>query len=493
MKFVTSIGLEVHVQLDTRTKMFCGCATASESENTATCPVCLGYPGAMPVMNEEAIRRTVLAGLMLGAEINTFSKFDRKSYFYPDMPKNYQISQYDRPLCVGGGVTIGAGADARLIRLTRIHLEEDVAKCVHYEKYSGVDFNRAGIPLMEIVTEPDMTAPEEAFEFLQNLRRLLLYAGVSECNLEAGNMRCDVNVSVRSDARADLGTKIEIKNMNTFKGVLHALRYEVGRQSEALRKGGRIVQETRRWDPDAERTFTMRVKEDAHDYRYFPEPDLLPVVLEREQIEAWGATLPERPEQKRRRFIADLGLPEYDAEVLSADRRIAEFFERAAARGQAKRVSNLMMTEVMRLLAESGKSLEQARLSPEALAELAGLLAEGVINQPTAKMLLPELFEKGGMPARIVKARGLAQVSNAGELDRWIRQAIEANPAAVKDFFDGKKAAAKFLVGQVMKLSRGKAAPREVGIGIQKALSERTAESGGVSSLGKEAQGDQAS
>ena len=275
-----TIGLEVHVQLKTQSKMFCACSTDfGQSPNTQVCPVCLGYPGSLPVMNRAAIRLTVMSGLMLGCRINPYSKFDRKNYFYPDMPKNYQITQCDKPLCLGGGVDIEVDGKSRRIGITRIHQEEDVAKNLHYAKWSGIDYNRAGVPLMEIVSEPDMESPEEAFAYLVALRQILLYAGVSDCNLEEGNMRCDVNVSIRPEGQKELGTKAEIKNMNTFKGVFAALQYEIARQTEILSSGGRIVQETRRWDADSGQTYSMRTKEDAHDYRYFPEPDLMPVAL----------------------------------------------------------------------------------------------------------------------------------------------------------------------------------------------------------------------
>ncbi|MDP6491368.1 MAG: Asp-tRNA(Asn)/Glu-tRNA(Gln) amidotransferase subunit GatB, partial [Kiritimatiellia bacterium] len=296
MSWVATIGLETHVQLHTESKMFCACCTGfGAAPNTHVCPVCLGYPGAMPVMNGKAIELTVRSGLMLSCEIPLYSKFDRKSYFYPDMPKNYQISQYDMPLCQGGGVDITVDGQHRRIELTRIHLEEDVGKSMHFKSSSGVDFNRAGVPLMEIVSEPDLHTPEEAMAYLAALKQILLYAEVSDCNLEEGNMRCDVNISIAPAGSDTLGTKAEIKNMNTFRGVQNAVRYEIARQIDVLESGGRIVQETRRWDPDTEMTSSMRTKEDAHDYRYFPEPDLMPVVLAEAQIEAWRATLPEPP------------------------------------------------------------------------------------------------------------------------------------------------------------------------------------------------------
>ncbi|MFZ4395989.1 MAG: Asp-tRNA(Asn)/Glu-tRNA(Gln) amidotransferase subunit GatB [Kiritimatiellia bacterium] len=465
MTYTPSIGLEVHVQLKTRTKMFCGCSTAyGAPPNTQICPVCLGYPGAMPVMNGDAVRLTVVSGLMLGCEIGAYSKFDRKSYFYPDMPKNYQITQYDKPLCLGGGLEIERDGQTKRIRLTRIHLEEDVGKSTHHATCSSVDFNRAGVPLMEIVTEPDLASADEAFAFLLALKQTLLYAGVSACNLEEGNLRCDVNVSVRPEGTDRLGTKAEIKNMNTFKGVHAALLHEIARQGALLASGGRVAQQTLRWNPDLGETLPMRGKEDAHDYRYFPEPDLLPVALDQVQIEAWRADLPERPADRRTRLVQTYGLPVYDAGVLTADRDVADFFEGVAQRcGNGKAASNWIMTDVLRLLGESGRTLAQCALTPEMLADLITLVERRTINQPTAKGLLPELYEKGGSPAGLVAARGLGQVGGADEIGRLVDQAMEANPKTVQDFLAGKQAAAQALVGQVMKLSRGKADPQLAG------------------------------
>ena len=464
MKRLTTIGLEVHVQLKTRSKMFCGCsAEFGAPPNTHVCPVCLGYPGVLPVMNEEAIRLTVLTGLMIGSRISNHSKFDRKSYFYPDMPKNYQISQYDKPLCDGGAVRIEADGQARDVGITRIHLEEDVAKNMHFLSTSGVDFNRAGVPLMEIVTEPDMTSPDEALAFLLALKQILLYGGVSECNLEEGNVRCDVNVSIRPEGQKELGTKTEIKNLNTFKGIYHALQQEVARQADVLGAGGVIRQETRRWDVDTGATYAMRTKEDAHDYRYFPEPDLMPVVLSRELVETWRAGLPELPGRRRERFMRDYGLPVYDAGVLVADKRIADYFEEAAKlSSNPKAVSNWMMTEMLRLLAERELDLRAAKIEPKALAELVKLVDSKVVNSTTAKEIFAALFDKGGDPGDLVARQGLAQVSDAGAIEKLVDQAISENPKSMADYRSGKTAAAKFLVGQVMRLSKGKANPQMV-------------------------------
>lgn len=475
MQYETTIGLEIHVQLNTRSKMFCACPTGYGAEpNSLVCPVCLGYPGAMPVMNEEAIRLTCISGLMLGCQINRFSKFDRKSYFYPDMPKNYQISQYDQPFCEGGGVMIAKeDGSEKFIGLTRIHLEEDVGKSTHFAGRSGVDFNRAGRPLMEIVTEPDMASPEEAYAFLQVLKQTLLYAGVSDCNLEEGNMRCDVNVSIRPEGQVELGTKAELKNLNSFKGVLNALRFEEKRQRKALNAGEVLVQETRRWDPDRGITQTMRTKEDAHDYRYFPEPDLMPVVLSDEQVEGWRATLPEGPQARRGRFESQYGLPAYDAGVLVAERDVADFFEAAASQAMnPKAVSNWVMTDVLRTLAEREVGLGELKISPAALAALTDLVEKDTLNMTGARKVFEVLVDEGGDPQALVEKLGLVQVSDSGALEKFVDEAIAANPKSVADYQSGKKAAAQFLMGQVMKASRGKANPPMVMEMLQRKLND---------------------
>jgi len=462
MNYEAVIGLETHVQLKTRTKIFCGCRNEfGAPPNSLVCPVCLGYPGAMPTLNREAVRLTVLAGMMLDCRINPRSQWDRKNYFYPDMPKNYQISQYDQPLCLGGQVPITLDGAPRAVPLTRIHLEEDVGKNNHFETSSGVDFNRAGAPLMEIVTEPALRSADEAFAYLLALKEILEYGGISECNLEQGQMRCDINCSVRPVGQTHLGVKTEIKNMNTFKGVHRALSYEIQRQIETLRAGGVIVQETRRWDDDAGVTLSMRSKESAHDYRYFPEPDLLPVELDEATLAAWRAGLPELPRARRERFQRDFSLPEYDAGVLSADRAVGDFFEATVRAGGApKSASNWVMTELLRLLPEKEITLPQCRVTPEALAGLISLVDRKIINQPTAKDVFAVLFEAGGVPEQIVREKGWAQVSDAGAVDEWAAQAIDANPRSVADFRAGKAAALQHLVGQVMRFSKGKANPQ---------------------------------
>ena len=488
MEFENTIGLETHVQLKTKTKMFCGCLLKTGCEpNTNVCPVCLGYPGALPVMNGEAVKLTVLSGMMLGCRINSHATFDRKNYFYPDMAKDYQISENGQPLCLGGGVEITrADGTKKFIRINHIHLEEDAAKINHYATTSGVDFNRGGTPLMEIVSEPDMESADDAIAYLTALKEMLVYAGVSDCNLEEGNMRSDVNISIRPktgeglptkpDGSIDfskLGTKVEIKNMNSFSGIHAALVYEAKRQRECMARSIPLVQETRRWDPEAMETAPMRSKENAHDYRYFPEPDLVPVELSDEQLAEWRKLLPEKPEVRRARMIAEYGLAEYDAEVLSQHKANADYFE-AAAKGLdkklAKQLCNLFMSDVMALMNASGKSIGECAMAPAALAALVKLSASGTINGPTLKELLPELFEKGGDPEAIVKERGLGAVSDTGALEAFVDQAIAANPGPVADFKAGKKAAAGFFVGQVMKLSKGKADPKIVGGIVAKKL-----------------------
>ena len=490
MEFENTIGLETHVQLKTKTKMFCGCLLKTGCEpNTNVCPVCLGYPGALPVMNGEAVKLTVLSGMMLGCRINSHATFDRKNYFYPDMAKDYQISENGQPLCLGGGVEITrADGTKKFIRINHIHLEEDAAKINHYATTSGVDFNRGGTPLMEIVSEPDMESADDAIAYLTALKEMLVYAGVSDCNLEEGNMRSDVNISIRPktgeglptkpDGSIDfskLGTKVEIKNMNSFSGIHAALVYEAKRQRECMARSIPLVQETRRWDPEAMETAPMRSKENAHDYRYFPEPDLVPVELSDEQLAEWRKLLPEKPEVRRARMIAEYGLAEYDAEVLSQHKANADYFE-AAAKGLdkklAKQLCNLFMSDVMALMNASGKSIGECAMAPAALAALVKLSASGTINGPTLKELLPELFEQGGDPEAIVKERGLGAVSDTGALEAFVDQAIAANPGPVADFKAGKKAAAGFFVGQVMKLSKGKADPKIVGGIVAKKLAE---------------------
>src|ERR1700736_6190510 len=421
MKYVATIGLEVHVQLKTRSKMFCASPVEYGAEpNTHTCPTCLGLPGALPVMNHEALRMTVLTGLMLGCDIAPSSKFDRKNYFYPDMPKNYQISQYDLPLCTGGSVALHELAypkDAQKniatpdkeVHLVRIHLEEDVAKSFHLENSTGIDFNRAGTPLMEIVTEPEINSPEEAFAFLTALKQILTYGGVSYADMEKGQLRCDCNISVRRDGQAELGAKIEIKNMNSISGVRRALAYEVRRQTEALERGETLEQETRGWDDNAGETFLMRTKEFAHDYRYFPDPDLVPVRTE-SLVGAARSRLPELPAAKRERFVKQYGVSAYDAGVLANDLELAAYFESAAKEARRpKTVANWILNDLQSALADAGRQIADCPVLPAGLNELVTLVEAGTISGNQAKEVFAEMFASEKTAAAIVKEKGIEQ------------------------------------------------------------------------------------
>ena len=417
----------------------------------------------MPALNEKAVQLTVATGLMFDCDMNTFSTWDRKNYFYPDMPKNFQISQFDHPLCVGGEIPIESEVKGKAIRLTRIHLEEDVAKNTHHDRHSSIDFNRAGTPLMEIVTEPDMESANEALAFLQALKQALAYGEISDCNLEEGNIRCDINCSVRPVGQSELGAKTEIKNMNTFKGVHRALSYEIRRQISERQKGRTIVQETRRWNEEDGMTHGMRSKEDAHEYRYFPEPDLVPVILSQTEIDRIRASLPELPQHRRIRLVQEYGIPEYDAEVLASDRAAADFFEAAAKVSRNyKSASNWVMTEILRVLSENRIEIEHVKVTPEALGKLIQLVDRGVINRPAAKTVFQGLLEEGGDPEAVVKAKGLAQVSDIESIEAIAQTAIDENPSSVEDYQAGTKKALQHLVGQVMRLSKGKANPQIV-------------------------------
>jgi aspartyl-tRNA(Asn)/glutamyl-tRNA(Gln) amidotransferase subunit B len=471
VNYLTTIGLEVHVQLKTRSKMFCGCAVEFGAEpNSRTCPTCLGLPGALPVMNEEALRLTTLTGLMLGCEIAPVCKFDRKNYFYPDLAKNYQITQYDLPLCARGRVPLSESAyprDARgpekEVGLVRIHLEEDVAKSFHFASSTGIDFNRAGTPLMEIVTEPEIHSPEEAFAFLSALKQILIYGGVSDADMEKGQLRCDCNISLRPENQAELGAKAEIKNMNSISGVRRALAYEVERQSAALAQGERLAQETRRWDDDAGRTFVMRTKEMAHDYRYFPDPDLLPVRSER-LVNEVRPRLPELPAAKRARFVEQYGVSSYDAGVLASDLELARYFESAAKEARRpKNVANWILNDLLNALTKSGRTVGDCAVAPEALDELVNLIDDGKISGNQAKEVFAEMFASGKAPGAIVEEKGITQVSDRATLEALCDEVIAAHPKPVADFRAGHAASLNFLKGQVMKLSKGQANPGLVG------------------------------
>ena len=481
-EYTATIGLEVHIQLKTRSKMFCSCAVEFGAEpNTNVCPVCLGLPGALPVMNEEALKLTALAGLMLGCEIGPVCKFDRKNYFYPDMPKNYQISQYDVPFCLGGTVPLHDLAypkDAqksietkdKKVRLVRIHLEEDVAKSFHMETATGIDFNRAGTPLLEIVGEPDIASPEEAFAYLTVLQQLMIYGGISDADMEKGQLRCDVNVSVRPVGTEKFGTKIELKNLNSISGVRRGLAYEIPRQIEILRGGGVLAQETRRWDDARGETTLMRIKESAHDYRYFPDPDLLPVRTETLVAEA-RARQPELPWDKRARFVADFGVSEYDASVLANDLGLAAYFETAAKGAKKpKHVANWILNDLQSSLASASLGIRECPVHPEGLDELVNLIDSGAINSRQGKEVFADMFSTGKNAAAIVEEKGLKQVSDTGAIEALADEVIAANPGPVADYKSGKTSAVNFLKGQLMKLSKGKANPAMAGEILEKKL-----------------------
>ncbi len=481
--YIATIGLEVHVQLKTRTKMFCSCAVEYGAEpNTNVCPVCMGLPGALPVMNEEALRLTALAGIMLGCQTPETCKFDRKNYFYPDMPKNYQISQYDLPLCLGGSVPLhdlaypkdvqkSIATPNKEIGLTRIHLEEDVAKSFHMENSTGIDFNRAGTPLMEIVSEPDIASAEEAFAYLTVLQQVMVYGGISDADMEKGQMRCDVNVSVRPKGTEKWGTKIELKNLNTISGVRRALLFEIPRQIAALEAGGTLDQETRRWDDVRGETTLMRIKESAHDYRYFPDPDLLPVKTG-EILAAARLRKPELPWEKRSRYVADFGVTDYDAAVLANDLDLSRYFETAAKGAKKpKNIANWMLNDLQSALSVAGKGVAESPVVPESLDELVNLIDEGKISSKQGKEVFAEMFASGKGAAAIVKEKGMEQVSDTGLIEALADQVIAANPGPVADYRAGKLASINFLKGQVMKLSKGQANPAVAGEILEKKLS----------------------
>ena len=465
MEYEAVIGLETHVQLKTHTKMWCGCANEYGSEpNTNVCPVCLGLPGALPVPNAEALRKTALTGFLLNCDVPSYAKWDRKNYFYSDNPKNYQLTQLDFPSTVSGYVEFDFGGEVGKVRINRAHLEEDVGKSFHFTDFSGVDFNRAGVPLLEIVTEPDISSPDMAYEYLNGLKCILEYGGVSDCDMEKGQVRCDVNISVRQKGDTELGEKVEIKNMNSFSGVRRAARYEISRQVEVVESGGELVQETRRWNDDAGITDSMRTKEDAHDYRYFPDPDLMPHRPSEEWLAAVREEVVELPLARKRRFMTSFQLPESGAEVLVADARLGDYFEEVSGGVKnPKLVANWVINNLRAKLVETGISIADLKFSSTAIAELVGLVEGGQISSNMAQEIFADMFETGKDPKVIVEEKGLSQMSESGELEAFCRDAIEANPGPVDDFRKGKETALNFLKGQVMKASRGKANPQMVG------------------------------
>ncbi len=472
--YIASIGLEVHVQLKTNSKMFCGCPVKfGEPPNPLTCPTCLGLPGALPVLNAGAIDRTIVVGQLLGCETPPVVKWDRKNYFYPDMPKNYQISQFDLPLCIGGAVPLYELSypkdvqkdivnPGKSVTLTRIHLEEDVAKSTHHSTYTTIDFNRAGTPLMEIVSEPDIDSAEEAVAYLNSLRQILVYSGVSDADMEKGQMRCDVNISVRPKNQTELGTKIELKNLNSVSAVRKSIHYEIDRQIKEVDSGNTLTQATWRWNDEVGQTELMRTKEDAHDYRYLPDPDLLPVRTP-ELVAKARQNLPELPHEKTARFESDYQITHYDASVLASDSDLANFYE-AAAKGNKspKKVANWVINNFLGELKEKDITLPECHLAPEKIGALVDLVEAGTVSNNQAKEIFTELFENPEQdPAAIAKAKGF-EPSDSSEVESFIDQAIADNPGPAGEVTEGNDKAANFLTGQVMKLSRGKANPKQV-------------------------------
>ncbi len=472
MSYEAVIGLETHVQLKTKSKMWCGCANEfGAPPNTRVCPVCLGLPGVLPVANEEALRLTALTGLLLNCTLPSHAKFDRKNYFYPDMPKNYQITQYDKPSAINGHIDFEFGGGVARVRITRAHLEEDVGKNIHFDRTSGVDFNRAGVPLLEIVSEPEITGADMAYEYLNALKDVLIHGGVSDADMEKGMVRCDVNVSVRPVGTEALGKKIEIKNMNSFSGVRRALEYEIPRQIAVLEKGGQLTQETRRWDDAGGITETMRSKEMAHDYRYFPEPDLMPF----EPTEAWLEEIRRRvvelPLAKKQRLMRQYQLPAADAQTFVWDRALGDYFEALARKAKnPKSAANWIINNLRAQLAAAGGTLAGLKFPPEYILDIVDLVESRKISSSAAQLVFAEMFSGGEAPAVIVENKGLAQVSDAGAIEAYCDQAIAAHPGPVADYKSGKAAALNFLKGQVMKLSKGKANPNLAGEILERKL-----------------------
>jgi aspartyl-tRNA(Asn)/glutamyl-tRNA(Gln) amidotransferase subunit B len=472
MDYEAVIGLETHVQLKTRSKMWCGCANEfGAPPNTNVCPVCLGLPGVLPVANEEALRLTALTGFLLNCTVSRYAKFDRKNYFYPDMPKNYQITQYDKPSTQNGHVEFEFHGALARVRITRAHLEEDVGKNFHFARQSGVDFNRAGVPLMEIVSEPDITSADMAYEYLNALKDILVYGDISDCDMEKGMVRCDVNVSVRPVGQTELGAKIEIKNMNSFSGVRKALEYEIPRQIEVLRGGGKLIQSTRRWDDVAGITEEMRTKEYAHDYRYFPEPDLMPFQPTESWLEEVSRRVVELPLARKLRFMREYQLPAPDAQTFVWDLPLGNYFENVAKQAKnPKAAANWIINNLRARLSETQTRLDAVKFQPGSILELIDLVDTGKISTKIAQDVFNDMFATGEAPAAIVSRKGLVQVSDAGALEQFCEQAIAANPGPAADFKAGKAAALNFLKGQVMKLSKGKANPALVGEILERKL-----------------------
>ncbi|MCM8761127.1 MAG: Asp-tRNA(Asn)/Glu-tRNA(Gln) amidotransferase subunit GatB [Candidatus Omnitrophica bacterium] len=477
-RYETVIGLEVHLQLKANTKAFCGCSTLfGQKPNSQTCPVCLGFPGSLPVLNEEAFYSAVKVALALNCKIQDLIKFDRKNYYYPDLPKNFQISQYDMPLSYDGAIYITSGPEKgrKKIRIKRVHLEEDAGKLLHPEgaNYSLVDYNRAGIPLLEIVTEPDINSPQEAYDYLTRLKAILEYLKVSDCDMEKGSLRCDANISIRVAGTDKLGTKVELKNMNTFKGVRLALEYEAKRQIALVEEGEKITQETRLWDAEKSLTTPMRTKEEAMDYRYFPEPDLVPFQVDKAVIEKIRRELPELPEAKAKRFSSEYGLSEYDANVITGQLEMADYFEECAKIYQnRKTIANWLMGDITAYLNAENLTIKQIGLSPSDLVGLFNMIDEGTISGKMAKEVLIEAMKKGIKPAEIVERRGLSQISDTAALERVVDAVLARNEKSVDDYRKGKKNALTYLIGQVMKDTNGTANPALVNVILKRRLGD---------------------
>ena len=473
MTWETVIGLETHVELATKTKIFCSCTTQfGGAPNTHCCPVCTGMPGTLPVLNEKVLEFAVKAGLALNCEISRVSRFDRKNYFYPDLPKAYQISQLYLPICHDGKVDIGEG---KTIRIHELHMEEDAGKLVHdpWLDQTRADYNRCGVPLIEIVTEPDFRSAEEVIAYLEKLRSTLQYLGVSDCKMQEGSLRCDVNLSVRPAGSQEFGTRTEMKNLNSFKAISRAIAYEARRQIELIEEGKRVVQETRRWDENKDATYAMRSKENAQDYRYFPEPDIPPLELSEAYIEGLRAAQPEMAEAKRERYQADWGLPAYDAEMLTSQKALADFFEAVVALGAApKQAANWIMGQVLGQLSAHGLEAKDMRLTPPTLAKLIALVEEGKLNRNTAVKVFEAVFETDGDVDTYIKEHGLAQVSDAGLVAAVVEQVLANNQKSMEDFKSGKEKAFGFLVGQVMRQLKGQAAPAVVNQVLREKLSQ---------------------
>ncbi len=476
MKYETVIGLEVHAELKTNTKIYCGCKNEFGGEpNTHTCPICSGMPGTLPVLNKRVVDYAIKAGLAMNCSITKYGKQDRKNYFYPDLPKAYQISQFDLPLCQHGYIDILVEGQTRRIGITRIHIEEDAGKLVHddYGNTSMADYNRCGVPLIEIVTEPDLRSPEEARVFLETLKSILEYTEVSDCKMQEGSLRCDVNLSLRPEGQEEYGTRCEMKNINSFRAAVRSMEYEQKRQAEVLDDGGVIDQETRRWDDVKGISTVMRTKEDAQDYRYFPEPDLLPIIVSDEWIEEIRKTIPELPEQRRSRYVEEYGLPEYDAFILTSSKKTADFFDKTVALGAApKTVSNWLMGDIAKLVNDHELEAGDIPFTPAHLAALIALIEKGAISNSAAKKVLNEMFNNPEEPEKIVDRLGLSQVSDEGAIMQMIQDVMAQNAQSVADYKAGKDKAMGYLVGQVMRVSRGKANPQVINKLLKEALDQ---------------------